>query len=931
MAVLMAVTCCESIESSITDPVSMEQENRGVEQLITFSLYEDEGTKAPTPLTSLSSFKVSATSGAAGSETSKLSNVAFTSAGGGKFTSGVYWPSTNPNYSFYASNAQMTHTAAGQTVTISSIDLDVVCAYLASANVRYREQNTLVFNHILARVGTVTFVGMDLCSDFRLSMKYSDRGTYNLRTKTWTTDSQATKELTVSDNNFWIIPGTYEVTMNYKDGNGNSRQKKINYTFEAGKVNNIIATLGDDVLVKIDDPVVDLSYSPSIVPAYGSLNGEGCVPTLSYSQTLHYASGDTTIIREGGEISYKSTENTYTYLNKESGRLVVFPNEELPSRQVVITATVAMNGKTGQGTATVTQQGGRIVGASAPEFRIFYSCSSSGMNSHVFFDVEGGTAVPAMIDRLSQEIQVVMEVTPGVFKPRSYQIEPPHELLGNPQKFGELKEWLENNGGSLSFKPLGGPDGWTFDTNGGVTAEYNRETHYITSYIDVTLTMNGVSTTQRVQIDQGYSQDPIISSEEPYISQFTYDPSVIGANGGTARPTITCLQMHTHKSGKTYPEVIKNYTVSYTGAASGFTLDASNGMVEAERNTTSSERSIEVTAKVTINGKQYSKTSSVLQNIRNDYSISVSPTTLVFENNQVNFAKSVAVNCPVGDWEFDSASRGWDGYRGYAGLYLYKYSSNDSETAETGYAVVRCKSDRTKTATINLVHLGKTEEDTPVVPVTYSISVNPTGLTFGSDAAGSGSQKSVAVTCPEGDWEISSTSSGWTAMRNGNNIDIYPTAANTSTTTAKTGTVTVRCKGDNTKTATVDLTQEKKAGGDTPVVPVTYSISVNPTSLIFASNAAGSGSQKSVAVTCPEGDWEISSTSSGWTASKSGNNLYVYPNAANTSTTTAKTGSVTVRCKGDTSKTATVNLSQEKKTEEEPSQPDDYKIEIESE
>ncbi len=288
----MTVTACESVDSGIDEPVS-------INKLITFALYEDEGTKAPTPLTNLSSFNVSATSGAAGSETSKLSNVAFSSAGGGKFTSGVYWPETNPNYSFYASNAQMSHTASGQTVTISSIDLDVVCAHLPQASVKYKEQNKLEFKHILARVGKVEFVNTALVSDVKLIMKYSGSGTYNIRTNTWAAGEQSTKELAATDNaNFWIVPGTYEVTLSYKDANGAAQTKKTSQEFAAGKVNNITAKLDGSVVVKTEEEYEAPTFTLgtiSDVPAGGGVSGTPSVTAVGQRKRVKKTLADGTV------------------------------------------------------------------------------------------------------------------------------------------------------------------------------------------------------------------------------------------------------------------------------------------------------------------------------------------------------------------------------------------------------------------------------------------------------------------------------------------------------------------------------------------------------------------------------------------------------------------------------------------------------------
>lgn len=272
-AFLTALAGCQSVESNVTDP-SAEAHGRENFKAIEFTIRDTSATKAPTPITSLSEFNVSATSGSAGSEASKFSNVVFENKNS-VFRSDAVWPSSDPGYHFYASNVTMTHTSSGQTVTISSIDKDVVCAYLASPS--YKVKNNLVFNHILARVGTVSFTNLSLCSNVKLSMKYSGSGTYNIGTVSWSgVGGQSTKELSTADNNFWIIPGTYDATLTYTDANGNPQSKTLSKEFKAGMVNNISAKLDGSVVVKTEDeyevPTFTLG-TISDVPAGGGDSG----------------------------------------------------------------------------------------------------------------------------------------------------------------------------------------------------------------------------------------------------------------------------------------------------------------------------------------------------------------------------------------------------------------------------------------------------------------------------------------------------------------------------------------------------------------------------------------------------------------------------------------------------------------------------------
>ena len=312
-AFLSALVGCQSVDSNVTDP-SAEDHGRETFKAIEFTVRDTSATKAPTPITSLSEFNVSATSGSAGSEASNLSNVVFTSSNG-VFKSDALWPSSDPGYHFYASNVAMTHTASGQTVSISTIDKDVVCAYLASPN--YKVKNDLTFNHILARVGTVSFTNLDLCSNVKLSMKYSGSGTYNIGTGVWSgVGGQSTKELTTSDNDFWIIPGTYDATLTYNDANGNPQSKTLSQEFKAGLVNNISAKLDGSVVVKTEDEYEAPTFTLgtiSDVPAGGGDSGTPEVTAVGQRKRVKKTLADGTVKYDPDWTAVSSPNYTIQY------------------------------------------------------------------------------------------------------------------------------------------------------------------------------------------------------------------------------------------------------------------------------------------------------------------------------------------------------------------------------------------------------------------------------------------------------------------------------------------------------------------------------------------------------------------------------------------------------------------------------------------
>ena len=193
-----------------------------------------------------SGFYVSATTGDTGNETAKWTNVRFTRSGS-VYIGGKWWPSVDPQYHFYASNAPLEYTENGGTVTVST-DTDVVCSYIPTAS--YEVPNILFFNHILARVGTISLEapsGYDAVIN-SISFTPLTNGTYNILTHTWsgTSTGEAVTLSSSTPNDIWCIPSSYTFTINYTlsvDDYSQDYTKITNVTLVAGKTNNLSGTL----------------------------------------------------------------------------------------------------------------------------------------------------------------------------------------------------------------------------------------------------------------------------------------------------------------------------------------------------------------------------------------------------------------------------------------------------------------------------------------------------------------------------------------------------------------------------------------------------------------------------------------------------------------------------------------------------------------
>lgn len=210
-----------------------------------------------------SGFKVSATTGEAPSENPVWTDVAF-SKGSEYFqaSGGKWWPSTDPNYHFYASNITLTHTDDGATVSATN-DVDVVCAYLPDPT--YNQPNTLAFKHIFARITDVTLTAIDDYTITNISVTITPKtgGTYNLRTGADQTDGTGWSTPTVGEpvtianstpgtksNDLYLVPGSYTITAEWTATKGNYTKtfsgKTCSVDLVGGATNTITAQLSGD-------------------------------------------------------------------------------------------------------------------------------------------------------------------------------------------------------------------------------------------------------------------------------------------------------------------------------------------------------------------------------------------------------------------------------------------------------------------------------------------------------------------------------------------------------------------------------------------------------------------------------------------------------------------------------------------------------------
>lgn len=232
----------------------------------------DVRTKAAA-VTSLSSFNVNCVTGTPGS--SEVSNFNVPFSGSTNYTGGMFWPSTDPGYKFYASNVSVTPAASGPTVAASNTT-DVVCAVCLSPT--YLASNSLTFNHIFARLGktTVSVQSGYSLSAFSLSITPKTGGTYNLFSGNGKSDGTgwsattngapvilATNSGENAATDTYLVPGNYILSATYTLTKGDYSITKSSVTksvpITGGKINAISATLSGA-------SASDITFTVSVAP-----------------------------------------------------------------------------------------------------------------------------------------------------------------------------------------------------------------------------------------------------------------------------------------------------------------------------------------------------------------------------------------------------------------------------------------------------------------------------------------------------------------------------------------------------------------------------------------------------------------------------------------------------------------------------------------
>lgn len=463
----------------------------------------------------------------------------------------------------------VTGSISGRTVTIPSLAKNVVAAgtYTLTASYGSLEKTCVISQGANSQTFYNPEVSLSYSpsnlgaagGDSNPTVSYSQKVTYTSGSEESLTTG-GTVSYSGSATGFTLDASTGKVTAAANEGTARS----INVTAKVsmnGKDGTKMATVTQDgdSITSYSDPEVSVSYSPSTIGAAGGTAS----PTVTYKQTVTYASGKTVELTTDGTISYSGSATGFTL--GTDGKVTASANEGT-ARSIEVTVSVTLNGKTGTKKVTVSQSGDEIDYYDDPVITFSYDPASIG--------AAGGTATPSCT-----------------------YTQTAHYKSG--------KQSSVTTGGTITYS--GSATGFTLAADGKVTASANTG---LARSIEVTasVTVNGKTSTKKATVSQ--DADSVSSYGTPTVT-LSYSPSTIGAEGGSASPTVSYSQVVTYASGNTTTVTSGASSITYSGSASGFTV-ASNGTVTAGANT-GSTRSVEVTATVTVNGKSGSGSATVSQ------------------------------------------------------------------------------------------------------------------------------------------------------------------------------------------------------------------------------------------------------------------------------------------------------------------------------
>lgn len=244
-----------------------------------------KGSAEATDQIELESFYVSAMNRDTGIAPPDWQNISFWKEGSNYFGK-KYWNIDNRCFSFFASNIMMSFEHGDPEISVTN-RRDAL--YSSIANPLYKDINTLAFEHVFAKIGSVSVEPATGCTikEVNISMTPKTAGTYDLLTAQWSSTEEG-ELLTIACpapwfeiKNLLLIPAEYELSFEWEilteQGTRSSQKTRRNITFNKGVATSIICTLGDENEVSLETNTEEwdnqkrgtpILFNPSIIDWY---------------------------------------------------------------------------------------------------------------------------------------------------------------------------------------------------------------------------------------------------------------------------------------------------------------------------------------------------------------------------------------------------------------------------------------------------------------------------------------------------------------------------------------------------------------------------------------------------------------------------------------------------------------------------------------
>ena len=344
----------------------------------------------------------------------------------------------------------------------------------------------------------------------------------------------------------------------------------------------------------------------------------------------------------------------------------------------------------------------------------------------------------------------------------------------------------------------------------------------------------------------------------PRITAFSY-PTVIPAAGGNSTPSYSYEQTVYWVSGKT-TTLTSGGTPTFNRTSGTATVNSSSGLANtgSKGTTQSGQTTVAVVSlTITMNGKSSSASSANVSQAENSYSDAWNTWVVTCTPNPTTISASGGTSTLSGTAHRDG-TRTWSSGStqpldsGNQNVTSFSIVSPVSGFSISGAVVTANSNSSTSTRSVRVrgTYSGVNSPEATITQSAatgrtyyeYSISLNPTSASFSA----TGESKSFTVTSQRRlvtvnsvsgttygswgstGWEIYPTNlgTGFSQTTSGNTITVKARANSGS---SRSGTLSVRCTGDTSETASANLSQS----GATTTTTTEYEFSVSPTSLSF--------------------------------------------------------------------------------------------------